>query len=183
MAYRSLRQTLEQQRVSLEAERRELDDEIRRVEGLRRRRAEVADELRNVEESLDGVADQHHLAAFGRIAVASPCKVSWESMGGDERVRFCYRCSKHVYNLSAMTSEEAVSLVYEKEGELCARFYRRADGSVLTRDCPEGARTRSHRRLALAAAVTLAAGAACASEIESHTESVVMGKVSEITEL
>ncbi len=26
----------------------------------------------------------------------------------------------------------------EREGELCVRFYRRADGTMLTADCPRG---------------------------------------------
>ena len=75
-----------------------------------------------------------------RVRVASPCRASWEAMEGDERVRFCSQCELHVYNLSEMTSDEASSLVARTEGRLCARFYRRADGTVLTKDCPEGLR-------------------------------------------
>ena len=73
------------------------------------------------------------------IKVASPCTARWGHMVGDERVRLCAQCQKHVYNLSAMTAEQAAALIREKEGKLCARFYRRADGTVLTSDCPLGA--------------------------------------------
>ncbi len=85
------------------------------------------------------------------IRVASPCPARWENMTGDDRVRFCQDCSKHVYNLSAMTATETAALIAEKNGQLCGRFYRRTDGTVLHReDCPVGlvARhwktTRSH---------------------------------------
>jgi len=60
-------------------------------------------------------------------------------MVGDDRARFCGQCQKHVYNLSSLTADEAVALIREREGGLCARFYRRADGTVLTSDCPVGA--------------------------------------------
>ncbi|HYY94520.1 MAG TPA: carboxypeptidase-like regulatory domain-containing protein [Pyrinomonadaceae bacterium] len=77
---------------------------------------------------------------LARVRVASPCGVSWEGMEGDARMRFCRECNLNVYNLSEMTGAEAASLVAATEGRLCARFYRRADGTVLTRDCPTGLR-------------------------------------------
>ena len=73
-----------------------------------------------------------------RIAVASPCSVAWDEMEGDDRVRFCDRCSLNVYNISAMTKAEAESVITNTEGRVCARFYRRADGTILTQDCPVG---------------------------------------------
>lgn len=57
-------------------------------------------------------------------------------MDGDERARFCRQCSKHVFNLSTMTRAQIETLVREKEGKFCGRFYRRADGTMLTADCP-----------------------------------------------
>lgn len=74
------------------------------------------------------------------MRVAAPCAVSWDSMEGDERARFCGQCEKNVYNISEMSSREAVSLIREKEGRLCVRFYRRADGTVMTDNCPVGLR-------------------------------------------
>ncbi len=73
-----------------------------------------------------------------RIAVASPCSVAWDEMEGDDRVRFCNRCSLNVYNISAMTKAEAESVITNTEGRVCASFYRRADGTILTQDCPVG---------------------------------------------
>lgn len=79
------------------------------------------------------------------IRVASPCSASWDAMDGDDRARFCVHCTKNVYDLSAMSRAEAEALVRGKEGRLCVRFYRRADGTVLTDNCPVGLRTHQVR--------------------------------------
>jgi len=70
------------------------------------------------------------------IQIASPCKVPWDSMQGDERVRRCGECELPVYNLAEMTRDEAETLINTHQGRLCARFYRRPDGTILTADCP-----------------------------------------------
>jgi hypothetical protein len=72
------------------------------------------------------------------IQIASPCTASWEAMKGDDRMRFCAECRLHVYNLSEMGQQEAEELVRQREGRMCVRFFRRQDGTVLTRDCPIG---------------------------------------------
>ena len=82
---------------------------------------------------------------LSRVRVASPCTADWDSMIGDERVRFCGQCELHVYNLSAMTKAQAENLIVRTEGRLCVRFYRRRDGSILTRDCPVGLRAVRQR--------------------------------------
>jgi hypothetical protein len=76
------------------------------------------------------------------LRVASPCKEDWSKMVGDDRVRFCAGCKLNVYNLSSMTDAEVKELVGKREGRVCARFYQRADGTVLTRDCPTGVRRK-----------------------------------------
>ena len=87
------------------------------------------------------------------IQIASPCPASWEEMTGDERVRYCKLCKLHVYDLSAMSWEEAESFVQRREGRTCVRFYRRADGTVLTKDCPVGVRALRQRLVRAAAAL------------------------------
>lgn len=82
------------------------------------------------------------------IQVASPCDAAWDDMTGTERMRFCHLCQKTVYNLSAMTREQADKLIRQKEGRMCVRLYRRRDGTVLTGDCPVGLRA-VRRRMAL----------------------------------
>ena len=66
-------------------------------------------------------------------------------MIGSEQMRFCGQCSLNVYNLSGMTRGEAESLIARNEGRLCVRFYRRTDGSIITRDCPVGLRAIHER--------------------------------------
>jgi Carboxypeptidase regulatory-like domain len=87
------------------------------------------------------------------IRVASPCLASWEKMTGDDRVRYCQECKLDVYNLSDMNRAEAEHLISSREGRLCVRFYRRADGTILTRDCPKGLRALTARVSRIAAAV------------------------------
>jgi hypothetical protein len=98
------------------------------------------------------------LELLANIRVASPCTADWNQMVGDDNVRFCGECSKYVYNLSSLTSDQADALIRGKEGYLCGRFFRRADGTILTADCPVGVHRRSRRRRWLAAfAASLAA--------------------------
>jgi len=75
---------------------------------------------------------------LSNINIASPCSADWNEMYGDERKRFCGDCKLNVYNLSGMTRDEAETLVMKAEGRLCVRFFKRADGSVITQDCPVG---------------------------------------------
>jgi hypothetical protein len=72
------------------------------------------------------------------IHIASPCKADWNAMTGDERKRHCAECKLNVYNLSEMTRTEAENFLINSEGRVCVRFYRRADGSVITQNCPVG---------------------------------------------
>jgi hypothetical protein len=114
--------------------------------------------------------ERRSLPMLDRVEIASPCRESWSTMAGDERVRFCVACGRHVYNLSAMTREEASALLVGTSSERCIRLYRRPDGTVLTRDCPVGVRRRRTRRLAVAAfaGAMLAAGAIAAASEEGN---------------
>lgn len=87
------------------------------------------------------------------IELRSPCPASWDAMKGNDRVRFCGQCRLNVYNISAMSPEEAETLIAETEGRLCVRFFRGPDGTVLTRDCSGPRLARARRRLAVAAGV------------------------------
>ncbi len=90
------------------------------------------------------------------LRIASPCHEPWSAMSGDDRERFCDRCELQVHNLSGMTRDDATRVVAEAEGRLCVRFHRRADGSVLTQDCPVGLAARTGRLLKACAAGLLA---------------------------
>jgi hypothetical protein len=93
------------------------------------------------------------MSSLDLIEIASPCAASWDEMMGDERVRFCRHCKLHVYNLSEMPHEEAESFMRKRTGRTCVRFYRRADGTLLTRDCPVGLRALRQRFVRAVAAL------------------------------
>ena len=96
-----------------------------------------------------------------RLRVASPCSVGWERMVGDDRVRFCNQCNLNVYNISEMTRKQAEALIATTEGRLCARLYRRTDGTILTRDCPVGLRALRRRVSRIAGATFTAMMGLC----------------------
>ena len=89
---------------------------------------------------------------INKLRVASPCSAGWETMSGDERARHCESCKLNVYNIAGMTNAEVQHLVSNREGRLCIRLFRRADGTVLTKDCPVGVRAYQKRIAKLAGA-------------------------------
>lgn len=113
------------------------------------------------------------------IRVATPCSADWNAMSGNDQVRFCSHCSLNVYNLSEMSRHDAEALVREKEGRLCVRFHQRADGTMITQDCPVGLRAvqartmRRIRSMAAAITATLAGFAGLDAVAQRH----VMGEV------
>lgn len=82
---------------------------------------------------------------LSHVRVAAPCRADWERMRGNERVRFCDQCSMNVYNLSNMSRKDAEALIQRAEGRLCVRYYYRADGTILTGNCPVGLRALKRR--------------------------------------
>jgi hypothetical protein len=86
------------------------------------------------------------------LRVAAPCPVSWESMNGDERSRVCSLCELKVHNIAGMSSHEVENLIGEGSGRICIRVFRRADGTVITKDCPVGVRSLRKRTARMASA-------------------------------
>lgn len=90
------------------------------------------------------------------VSIASPCSADWQDMRGDERRRFCASCKLHVHDLSAMTREQAEDVLRGAgKGRVCVRLFRRADGRVLTRDCPVGWRRQLRAAWVRAAALCI----------------------------
>jgi hypothetical protein len=65
-----------------------------------------------------------HITSLDRIYIESPCDADWDSMRGNEQVRFCEHCNLSVHNLSEMTRREALRLVRNSNGRLCVRYVR-----------------------------------------------------------
>lgn len=89
------------------------------------------------------------------LRIASPCDVPWSAMAGDDRVRHCGQCDRLVYQVARLTAEE-VEALFRAGGEApCLQLRRRADGTVITVDCPVGVRRLRARRTRLVAAAAL----------------------------
>src|SRR5262249_52164023 len=58
-----------------------------------------------------------------------------------------------VYNFSDLTTAEIKSLLLETNGGICGRLHRRADGTIITRDCPVGLQALRQRVTRFAGAV------------------------------
>ena len=66
------------------------------------------------------------------IEVKSPCTQDWNRMYGNDQVRFCEHCVKHVHDLSAMTRRKAERFVARAGNSICIRYTPGPDGKILT---------------------------------------------------
>ena len=118
---------------------------------------------------------------LNNIKIASPCSADWNAMSGDHKKRFCGECKLNVYNLSGMSKAEAENLIIETEGRLCVRFYSRADGTILTQDCPVGwAKVKRNVSRAATATISLIIGLFAglfAFTYSRETETPTVGKM------
>jgi hypothetical protein len=96
---------------------------------------------------------QRSTTMLENIRIASPCSADWEQMRGNDRVRHCGICNLNVYNFSAMTEREIRKLMTRREGLPCVRFYRRRDGTIITRNCPVGVKAVARRISRVAGAI------------------------------
>src|SRR5262245_26062554 len=97
---------------------------------------------------------------LSQVQISVPCHLSWDSMSGDDRTRFCGSCKLNVYNVAGMTRPEAEALLRNANGRVCLRIYRRPDGTILTANCASVLWRKSVRKagFAIAAALTLVTG-------------------------
>lgn len=143
--------------------------------------AEVAQKTRELEESrrlLEQAWARARRPVLDQIRVATPCTADWNQMTGDDRTRHCGECRKNVYNLSGMTREEAEALIRERNGDLCVRYYQRADGTILLADCTVGVERLRRRGKVAARAAALVAGGLVVAGAAASRVTVQMGAVS-----
>ncbi|MBS2006660.1 MAG: hypothetical protein JST01_06445 [Cyanobacteria bacterium SZAS TMP-1] len=134
------------------------------------------------------MAEQNNRYTLDDVMIAAPCEVAWESMVGDGRVRHCLSCKLNVYNikeLSAAQAEELINSDAARSGRICMRLYRRSDGTIMTKDCPQGlARIRSAttRTWRYAAAAMLAALTGLSAMAQDSPREATPGKDKECKE-
>lgn len=121
-----------------------------------------------------------------RVTVAAACSADWDEMIGNDRMRFCGQCKLNVYNLSGVTRRQAESRIASAEGRLCVRFYRRADGTILTENCPVGLRAIKRRmsraaNAALSAILSFLAGLGLYTALDEREPVTTMGAIAVTT--
>ncbi len=165
--------------------RNDVDALAARHAALAAQAAEIAKERDDAQRLVEEARARARLPVLDNIRVASPCSESWAAMSGDDRVRACGKCRQHVFNLSAMTRDEAETLIAERAGRLCVRYYQRADGTILLADCTVGRRGRRLRRIAAAGvAAGLAGGLSAYAALRSgNPKAEVVGTTAEPQEL
>lgn len=75
------------------------------------------------------MAPKHFL---NNVTIPSPCSADWNTMIGNDQVRFCEHCNLDVHNLSSMTRTQAQRLVARANGRLCVRYHHDDSGRPLT---------------------------------------------------
>lgn len=134
------------------------------------------------------MAEQNNRYTLDNVMIAAPCEVAWENMVGDDRMRHCLSCKLNVYNikeLSAAQAEELINSDAARSGRICMRLYRRSDGTIMTKDCPQGlARIRSAttRVWRYAAAAMLAALTGLSALAQDRPKEATPGKDKECKE-
>lgn len=82
------------------------------------------------------------------VRIGERCRESWERMEGDDCVRFCATCRKHVYSVRERSFEEMKPILELHEGQGPIPLAARADGTLMNSDgmsCSEARRGRRRR--------------------------------------
>lgn len=165
---------------ALVAELEQAQAELRSAEANKQRFFDAAERERQLRHQVDELrkrvrlGSRRNLPFLNDVRVATPCHADWDSMQGDERARFCGICQKDVFDLSGMDARAAEAFVRERshaQTETCIRFFRRADGTVMTNDCPTGVSAKRRRHVvagAIGASVLSAAGLAVGLGMRPH---------------
>lgn len=104
--------------------------------------------------------------------LAFACGAPWETMSGDEREKLCAVCRRSIPNLSLMTSAERTALAEKTKTErVCASFYVRLSGEMVTAERPltttERSRVRQYGLVALSASALALATSCVAPRTDS----------------
>jgi hypothetical protein len=98
------------------------------------------------------------------LSLSYVCPIRWSEMRGDEKARFCSKCSRTVVNVSLLTEAQRVALLNgASSNQLCVAYYRRLSGEFVSAENPLTA--SECRSLARYGAAALAVGGALAMGI------------------
>jgi len=88
------------------------------------------------------------------LHTAFNCPADWNAMYGDDQTRRCSLCQRTVYNISEMTRDEAIAFLEERGTKICVRYFKRRDGTILTKPCGKVKQSVYRRRLRIASALS-----------------------------
>lgn len=57
-----------------------------------------------------------------QLRIASPCNVEWDSMIGNDRVRFCEHCRLSVHHVDSLNRKRLRRLIARSHGRLCVNY-------------------------------------------------------------
>lgn len=120
--------------------------------------------------------------SFDRITIPAPCDADWDSMVGNDQVRFCEHCKLRVTDLSTMTRQAAMKLVARSQGRLCVRLIQRPDGGILTRTVPKQLYRISRRVSRLAAGAFTATLSLASAAAQTPGPETTLGGAAQITQ-
>jgi hypothetical protein len=106
------------------------------------------------------------------------CPIRWSEMRGDEKERFCSKCSRTVVNISLLTEDQRRSLLNrESSDQLCVAYYRRLSGEFVSAENPlQPAERRSLVPYGAAAALSVGALAAAVNFDPQPNEALVKAR-------
>lgn len=94
-----------------------------------------------------------------QLRIASPCSVDWDSMIGNDRVRFCEHCQLSVHHVDSLTRKKLRRLIAHSNGRVCVN-YTRSPQTTLPILHKIGRRTSVLAASAFSATLSLSAAAA-----------------------
>jgi carboxypeptidase family protein/ankyrin repeat protein len=106
------------------------------------------------------------------IEVKTPCTADWDSMIGNDHVRFCEHCNLTVNDLSNLTPKRVQRLITKSKGRLCVRYQRRPDGSPILKTLPAKLHTIGRRATRIAAGAFSATLSLSSAVSQSATNNV-----------
>lgn len=106
------------------------------------------------------------------IEVKTPCTADWDSMIGNDHVRFCEHCNLTVNDLSNLTPKRVRRLITKSKGRLCVRYQRRPDSSPILKTQPAKLHTIGRRASRIAAGAFSATLSLSSAVSQSATNNV-----------
>jgi ankyrin repeat protein len=120
--------------------------------------------------------------SVSQLRIASPCSVAWNSMTGNDRVRFCEHCQLSVHNIDFASRKQIRRLIARSGARICVS-YRQPDvakPSVAPILYKIGRRTSVIAASAFSATLSISSAVAAGTNLKStslHNHTTVAGYV------